>query len=64
LQERILSSEAGFSDFDTSIPNSGVRYRDAYGIIKFTLRDNSYDWEFVPEAGFTFTDTETDAYNN
>ena len=25
-------------------------------LVKLTLRDGSYDWEFLPEAGKTFSD--------
>jgi hypothetical protein len=27
-----------------------------YGVLKLTLRENGYDWLFVPELGKTFTD--------
>jgi acid phosphatase type 7 len=40
-------------------PNSEVRQADTFGVLKLTLRDESYDWEFVPEAGKTFTDSGT-----
>jgi hypothetical protein len=29
-------------------------------VIKLTLHPNGYDWQFVPEAGKTFTDSGTD----
>jgi chitodextrinase len=29
----------------------------SYGVLKLTLRAASYDWQFVPEAGRTFTDS-------
>ncbi len=38
-------------------PNSEVRNDNTDGILKLTLRAASYDWEFIPEAGKTFTDT-------
>ena len=46
----------------TSIPgnlaaNSEVQNVNTYGILKLTLHPNSYDWQFVPEAGKTFTDS-------
>jgi hypothetical protein len=41
-------------------PNSEVRNNDTYGILKVTLHPTSYDWEFLPEAGKTFTDKGTD----
>lgn len=36
-------------------PNSVIR-GDNFGVIKFTLKDGSYDWQFIPIAGQTFTD--------
>ncbi|MBA2712527.1 MAG: metallophosphoesterase [Rubrobacteraceae bacterium] len=42
-------------------PNSQVRNTDTYGVLKLTLHATSYDWQFVPEAGKTFTDSGTDA---
>ena len=36
--------------------NSEVRQADTFGVLKLTLHPTSYDWEFVPEAGKTFTD--------
>src|SRR6185369_14763274 len=41
--------------------NSEVRNIDTYGVIKLTLHPTSYDWQFVPEAGKTFTDSGTGA---
>ncbi len=38
-------------------PNSEVRNADTFGVLKLTLHPRSYDWEFVPEAGKTFTDS-------
>ena len=40
-------------------PTSQVFNNDTYGIMKFTLHANSYDWQFFPEAGKTFTDSGT-----
>ena len=45
--------------FTTTLPNSLVRNSDTYGILKLTLHVASYDWQFVPEAGKTFTDSGT-----
>src|SRR3989454_154907 len=39
-----------------AIANSEVRSNVTYGILKVTLWPTSYDWEFVPIAGGTFTD--------
>lgn len=38
-------------------PNSEVRNADAFGVLKLTLHANGYDWQFIPEAGKTFTDS-------
>ncbi len=45
--------------FGTVQPNSEVRESNTHGVLKLTLRANSYDWEFVPIAGQTFTDSGT-----
>ena len=45
--------------FTTTLPNSLVRNADTYGILKLTLHAASYDWQFIPEAGKTFTDSGT-----
>lgn len=47
--------------FGTALPNSEVRYNGSYGVLKLTLHAASYDWEFVPEAGASFTDRGTGA---
>lgn len=46
----------GHYGFGSPKPNSLVRNSDAYGVLKLTLHENSYDFQFVPEAGKTFTD--------
>jgi acid phosphatase type 7 len=47
--------------FGTIQPNSEVRNGDTFGVLKLTLHSDSYDWQFVPEAGKTFTDRGTGA---
>lgn len=37
--------------------NSEVRNPDTFGVLELTLHPTSYDWNFVPEAGQTFTDS-------
>ena len=37
--------------------NSEVRNTDTYGVIKLTLSPEHYTWQFIPEAGKTFTDS-------
>jgi hypothetical protein len=38
------------------VPNREVANDDAFGVLKLTLHPTSYDWQFVPEAGKSFTD--------
>jgi len=40
-------------------PNSEARNATANGVLKLTLRSNSYAWEFVAAAGSSFTDSGT-----
>jgi chitodextrinase len=48
---------AFFTGVGSAHPNSQVRNNDTFGILKLTLRSTGYDWQFVPEAGRTFTDS-------
>jgi hypothetical protein len=43
--------------FAASRPNSELRDNTAFGVLKFVLHPNSYDWLFIPEAGKSFTDS-------
>ncbi|HET9010215.1 MAG TPA: Ig-like domain-containing protein [Gemmatimonadaceae bacterium] len=45
--------------FNVIQPNSEVRDQTASGLLKLTLHATSYDWEFVPITGQTFTDKGT-----
>ena len=38
-------------------PNSQVRNNDTFGVLKLDLHPGSYNWQFVPEAGKTFSDS-------
>jgi hypothetical protein len=40
----------------TPQPNSEVRNNETWGVLKFTLYPDRYDWEFVPLPGSTFRD--------
>jgi acid phosphatase type 7 len=42
-------------------PNSEVRNTDTYGVLKMNLRPTGYDWNFMPIAGSTFTDSGSDS---
>jgi hypothetical protein len=37
--------------------NSEVRNDDTFGVLRLTLRSTGYDWQFVPVAGATFSDS-------
>ena len=37
-------------------PHSETRAA-AFGVLKLTLKSGSYDWQFVPIAGETYTDS-------
>jgi acid phosphatase type 7 len=50
---------ANLTSLVTIAHNSEVRNADTFGILKLTLHPTTYDWEFVPEAGKTFTDSGT-----
>ena len=50
---------ASHYSFGTIQANSVARNSDTFGILKFTLHANSYDWQFVPEAGKTYADSGT-----
>jgi hypothetical protein len=42
--------------FGTIRTGSEVRNKTAFGVLKVGLHAGSYDWQFLPEAGQTFTD--------
>jgi len=43
--------------FSTIQSNSEVRNASAYGVLALTLHPTSYDWQFISEAGQTFSDS-------
>lgn len=45
--------------FGNTKPNSQVRNASTWGVLKLTLHAASYDFEFVPQVGKTFTDSRT-----
>ena len=49
----------GVDSFTSVRPNSEVRSSGTYGVLKLSLNGASYDWQFVPVAGQTFTDAGT-----
>jgi hypothetical protein len=44
---------------DVLIPNSEISNGSTYGVLKLTLRPGAYDWQFLPVAGSSFTDSGT-----
>ncbi len=60
MREFIIGSGgANHTSLATIAANSEVRNVDTYGVLKLTLHPTSYDWQFVHEAGKTFTDSGT-----
>ena len=45
--------------FAATQPNSAVRNGTTFGVLKLTLYATSYEWQFIPIAGQTFTDEGT-----
>lgn len=43
--------------FSTPVANSQVRNNTTFGVLKLTLHAGGYDWQFVPVAGSSFTDS-------
>lgn len=51
---------ASYYPFDIIKPNSEARSTGTHGVLKLTLHAGGYDWQFIPEAGKTFTDSGSD----
>jgi acid phosphatase type 7 len=45
--------------FAAAQSNSEARNADTFGVLKLTLHPKSYDWQFVPQEGKSFTDSGT-----
>jgi hypothetical protein len=62
IREFVVGTGGGSHEaFGTVKPNSLVRNSDTFGIFELTLHATSYDWQFVPVQGKTFTDSGTGA---
>ena len=48
---------ASHTTFGAIKPNSLARNANTFGVLKLTLRPENYEWEFIPVAGKTFTDS-------
>jgi hypothetical protein len=51
---------ASLRSFGAVKANSQVRNSSSHGVLKLTLSDGGYSWQFVPIAGKTFTDSGSD----
>jgi chitodextrinase len=52
---------AFFTGISNIRPNSEAHQNNTFGILKMTLHPAGYDWQFVPEAGGSFTDSGSDS---
>lgn len=48
---------ANHTSLSTTVANSEVRNSNTYGVLRLTLHATSYDWQFVPESGASFSDS-------
>ncbi len=57
LRQFVVGTGGAFwTSISTPKPNSEVRQNNTYGVLKMTLKPTGYDYQFVPEAGKTWTD--------
>jgi chitodextrinase len=62
IREFIVGSGgANHTSFVTTAANSEVRNSNTFGVLKLTLHPTSYDWQFLPVQGQSFTDSGTTA---
>ncbi len=52
---------ANHTPFTSLFANSEVRNADTFGVLKLVLHPTSFEWQFVPEPGKTFTDSGSQA---
>jgi acid phosphatase type 7 len=58
IREFVVGTGGGsLSAFESNPANSEVGNPSTYGVLKLTLHPTGYDWEFVPVAGQSFTDS-------
>src|SRR4029079_9702852 len=60
----IGTGAAALQSFGTPRATSEVRNATTYGVMKFTLHQSSFDWQFLPMAGQTFTDSGSQAVHS
>ncbi len=51
------SGGEGLYPFGATKPNSEMRYSGGYGVLKLTLSNGGYSWQFVSVAGKRFSDS-------
>ncbi len=62
LREFVIGTGGeSLQSFTTTASNSEVRNSSTFGVLKLTLHATSYDWQFIPIAGQTFTDSGSQA---
>jgi len=60
IREFVVGTGGGsLYEFIRPATNIEARNDNTYGVLKLTLHPTSYDWEFIPVAGKTFTDSGT-----
>ncbi len=61
IREFVVGTGGGSLDGDTPtlIANSEVQNPNSWGVLKLTLNDGSYTWQFVPVEDQTFSDSGT-----
>lgn len=58
IREFVVGTGGGeYYQIEDPTDNSETYNDDAYGVLKLTLNPDSYDWEFVPVAGKSFSDS-------
>jgi hypothetical protein len=58
IREIVVGSGGGVQrSWAATKANSVVKYNATYGVVKLTLHKGSYDWQFVPQAGKSDTDS-------
>ena len=58
LREIVIGTGGGgLYPFGSAFPTTEIRNNTTHGVLKLTLHANGYDWQFIPVAGSTFTDS-------
>jgi hypothetical protein len=50
-------SRGGLESPENRLPNSATATAQTFGVLQLTLRDGSYDWEFLVEGSSSYRDT-------